>query len=475
TASARGTPRTGRGSGRRGCRTRRARGDGRPSRPSTGRPWRRSGSRARRRRSRPGRRCRSPRRSRGTGRCPGRSPWRSSPSGRGRGTARGCAARRQAARRKERGCSPGRGYESPASRGWRSAGQARAARCASIASFASTRPAPVCSRYALIASMTLPSATRRRHSSEIGGSASSRTRRSSASSRPARSASSSTRPSRARFLASRAAMRSVRRFFPNMPMTLPGARRGAPRRRSRSMPAEVGTCNRPAPIRCGAIRAGARRSGLRGALGGDDLDDQVGEDVLVQTDGPLVLAERADRGRELDGATVDVLVEHRLHALGDLLGGDRSEQTAVLAGALGDDEGLGLERGLQGLGVLDAGDRALAAGRTDLVELTLTGLGPRGGETAGHEEVAGVAVLDLDDVAGGTEAGDLVGEDELGGHDVPFLAQRPEVEYGSRAISRAFFTAFAILRCSWTETPVTRRARILPRSEMNLRSSAASL
>src|SRR5699024_11111807 len=218
------------------------------------------------------------------------------------------------------------------------------------------------------------------------------------------------------------------------------------------------------------------RSGLRGrALGGDDLDDQVREDVVVQAHGRLVLAERADRRHELDGAAVDVLVEHLLDGLGDLLGGDRAEEAAVLAGALGEDEGLRLERGLQRLRLLDAGDRTLAAGRTDLVELTLTALGPRGRETAGHEEVASVAVLDVDDIAGGAEAGDLVGEDELGGHVLPFLAQRPEVEYGRRAISRAFFTAFAILRCSWTVTPVTRRARILPRSEMNLRSSAASL
>src|SRR5699024_10477399 len=310
----------------------------------------------------------------------------------------GCAARRGGARRKERGCSPGRGYESPVARGRRSAGQPRAARCSSIALFASTSPAPVCSRYALIASMTLSSATRRRHSSGICGSASSRARRSSASSNPARRASSSTRPSSARFLLSSVAMRSLRRFFPNMTITLSGERRAASRRRSQDVPSEVGTRDRPAPIRCGAIARMRRRSGLRGALGGDDLDDQVGEDVLVQTDGRLVLAERADRGRELDGAAVDVLVEHRLDGLGDLLGGDRTEQTAVLAGALGDDEGLRLERGLQGLRVLDVGDRALAAGRTDLVELALTALGPRGREAAGHEEVPGVAVLDLDDV-----------------------------------------------------------------------------
>src|SRR5699024_2427532 len=187
---------------------------------------------------------------------------------------------------------------------------------------------------------------------------------------------------------------------------------------------------RIAPHRGGAGRFARvrRRSGLRGALRSDDLHQQVREDVLVQTDGRLVLAERADRGHELDGATIDVLVEDRLDALGDLLGGDSTEETAVLAGALGDDDGLGLEGRLERLRLLQAGDRALAAGRTDLVELTLTALGPRGRETAGQEEVTGVAVLDVDDVTGGAEARDLVGEDELGGHVFAFLAQRPEVE-----------------------------------------------
>jgi hypothetical protein len=37
---------------------------------------------------------------------------------------------------------------------------------------------------------------------------------------------------------------------------------------------------------------------------------------------------------------------------------------------------------------------------------------------------------------------------------------------GSNATSRAFFTANAISRWCWTQLPVTRRARILPRSLM---------
>jgi hypothetical protein len=38
---------------------------------------------------------------------------------------------------------------------------------------------------------------------------------------------------------------------------------------------------------------------------------------------------------------------------------------------------------------------------------------PRHGEALGDEVVASETVLDVDDVAGGTETGDLVSEDEL--------------------------------------------------------------
>jgi len=48
-------------------------------------------------------------------------------------------------------------------------------------------------------------------------------------------------------------------------------------------------------------------------------------------------------------------------------------------------------------------------------------------------------------------------------------------EYGSRAISRATRMARATARCCCASLPVTRRARILARSDMNRRSSATSL
>ena len=47
------------------------------------------------------------------------------------------------------------------------------------------------------------------------------------------------------------------------------------------------------------------------------------------------------------------------------------------------------------------------------LDLLLATAGPRHGEALGDEVVAGVPVLDLDDVAGGTETGDLVREDQL--------------------------------------------------------------
>ena len=105
-------------------------------------------------------------------------------------------------------------------------------------------------------------------------------------------------------------------------------------------------------------------------------------------------------------------------------------------------------------------------------DLLLGALGPRDREALREQVVAAVAVLDLDHVAGGAEAGHLLSQDDL---HVGASSQRAVVVYGRSAISRAFLTARAICRCCWEVTPVTRRARILPRSEMNLRSSAVSL
>src|SRR4029077_8506680 len=92
--------------------------------------------------------------------------------------------------------------------------------------------------------------------------------------------------------------------------------------------------------------------------------------------------------------------------------------------------------------------------------------------------VAAVAVLHLDDVAGGTEVLDLSSKNQF--HFYVFLgltplAQRVDELNGSSATSRAFLTAIAMSRWCCTQLPVTRRARILPRSLELVRSGGVTL
>ncbi len=59
--------------------------------------------------------------------------------------------------------------------------------------------------------------------------------------------------------------------------------------------------------------------------------------------------------------------------------------------------------------VVDRGDLVAATSSGDLVDLLLRAGGSLGGEAAGDQVVAGVASLDLDDLAGVAEVGDVVG------------------------------------------------------------------
>ena len=98
---------------------------------------------------------------------------------------------------------------------------------------------------------------------------------------------------------------------------------------------------------------------------------------------------------------------------GDVGGGDGAEEATLLASLCRHLDGLGLEVALEGLRLLEGLHRAGLATLGNGVDLLLAALGPGGGQTATEEEVAGIARLDLDDVAGGPEAGDLVGENDL--------------------------------------------------------------
>src|SRR5215217_1861694 len=246
--------------------------------------------------------------------------------------------------------------------------------------------------------------------------------------------------------------------------------------------AEVYTREGPAPIRASsrsrtrAIDAyadepqGARtRSEQRGSRPYrllDRLDANRHDRIhaLEQVNPYLVRSGRADRLVEMDVVPVESDARLALDLGRDLGRGDTAEELALLAharlhgdrraGELGGDRlGLGLRRRhanrvrpLETVGVPHP-----AARRLDR-------------EPTRDEVVARVAVGNLDDVAGVTELFDALLQDDL-----------HRVEYGSSATSRAFLTADATSRWCCAQLPVTRRARIFPRSETNFRSVGRSL
>src|SRR5215213_2627618 len=131
----------------------------------------------------------------------------------------------------------------------------------------------------------------------------------------------------------------------------------------------------------------------------DDDDLDAGLDVAVDLDGDLVGTEGLYGFGESDAAPVEVDTAGVLYGVGDVCGGDGTEEPLVLAGASldGDDalvEDLGYIRGPLGeatvalLGLLH-----LAAGLLQL------GGGRDLGEAAGNEEVTHVAAAHVHDVA----------------------------------------------------------------------------
>ena len=94
-----------------------------------------------------------------------------------------------------------------------------------------------------------------------------------------------------------------------------------------------------------------------------------------------------------------------------------------------------LEPALDLAGVVEVADLADLAAAPDRLELLLAATGPCDREAAGHQVVAAVAVLDLDHVAGGAEAG-------TSWVRMSFIVTSPSLSapcevYGSSAISRA--------------------------------------
>src|SRR5689334_5007097 len=210
----------------------------------------------------------------------------------------------------------------------------------------------------------------------------------------------------------------------------------------------------------------------RNLLGGHHVHRERRGHLGVQLDLDVVRARGLDVPRQLEPATVERRTAGGLDRVDDLGRRDRAEQPAAVAGPRRQRDLEAGQLGLDLVGLAQVADLAGLAGPLDDDDLLLGALAPLDREALRQQVVAAVAVLDLDDVAGGAETRHLLGEDDL---HVPDPPQRAVAVYGRSAISRAFLTARAICRCCCEVTPVTRRARILPRSEMNFRSSAVSL
>src|SRR5699024_8820198 len=158
---------------------------------------------------------------------------------------------------------------------------------------------------------------------------------------------------------------------------------------------------------------------IENTLHGRDVQLDRGNDLGVQANLNPVVTDRLDRVLDLDPALVQVRTTGGLHGLGDVRGRDRTEQAATLAGALLETHGERVDLALDLTCLLQSADVAGATGTLNEVDLLLAAPRPRNREPAGKQVVTAVTVLHLDDVAGGSESVDLVGQDQLHDKNLP--------------------------------------------------------
>lgn len=125
----------------------------------------------------------------------------------------------------------------------------------------------------------------------------------------------------------------------------------------------------------------------------------------MQLNRGLVRTHRLDRGGQVDGATIDSLANLGGGSGGNVSVGHGAEEAAVLTSGLGNLQSVSLEGIAQCVSFVERSNSALAASLSDLIDLLLATLGPRGSVATGDEVVAAVAVLDLNDFACLAEAG----------------------------------------------------------------------
>src|SRR5262245_56821139 len=186
----------------------------------------------------------------------------------------------------------------------------------------------------------------------------------------------------------------------------------------------------------------------------------------MQPDRDRVGPERLDvRLWQLNRPLVQIRTACLLDSRDNVRCSHRTEQLAGVPGCLHRQRhrAEALDRGLEFTGMLEALHALDLAGPTNLLGLALGATRCDDREPTRQQEVAAVAVLDLHDVAGHTQVVDLCSENQLHNSSPPY---RVDELNGSSATSRAFLTAIAMSRWCCTQFPVTRRARILPRSLM---------
>src|SRR5688572_3565127 len=145
----------------------------------------------------------------------------------------------------------------------------------------------------------------------------------------------------------------------------------------------------------------------------DHLEGDRRRELVVEANRRLVVTDGLDGRGDLDLALVDVTEARRRDRSRDIRDLHRTEQAAAEARLDGQSDLARLELGLKSLRVVERVHLASGTSRLDLLDLLLATAGPRRREALGNQVVARVAVLDLDDVAGRAEAGDLVRENNL--------------------------------------------------------------
>ena len=146
---------------------------------------------------------------------------------------------------------------------------------------------------------------------------------------------------------------------------------------------------------------------------GDDLHRHIGGDVRHQTNGDDVFAGRLDGAERRANLRLLDLEAELVHRFSDVGVGDGAEQAAVDAALAGDRNFSAVELAGEFFGGSDASSLSLFEFSAASFELGDSLLRGALGVTLGDQEVAAVAVLDLDDVAQIAEMRDLFKQNDL--------------------------------------------------------------